>query len=91
MYVTNNTEYTHSLTSATSFWNTSAIGVLPKVKGPALCGMASSHCSRRGIDTLNGRFPTIRTPGISADYNTGSNKEVEKFKGNNSFNRLPHN
>jgi len=59
--------YTHSLTSATSFWNTSAIGVLPKVKGPALCGMASSHCSRRGIDTLNGRFPTIRTPGISAD------------------------
>jgi len=74
--------YILSLTSATSFWNTSAIGVLPKVNGPALCGMASSHCRRRGIDTLNGRFPTIRTPGISAYQNTGViiNKDVEKFK-----------
>ena len=48
------------LTSATSFWKVSVMEVRPYLKGPSLFGIAFSHCISKGIETENGRLPTIR-------------------------------
>lgn len=63
-----------SLTSPTSFWNTSVIGTRPNWKGPFLSAMACSHCRRRGIDTANGRLPTNLMLGTSEIQMTNSIK-----------------
>jgi len=45
--------------------------VRPKLNGPFLCGIMDSHCSSRGIETLNGRFPTMWKFGGSGRYGRG--------------------